>query len=107
MTNNVSRRKLPVCVGCSASACRGRRRLASAYTLCTICARLAIMARLAAFAALLLTLTVVGVSARPGPAVNVNDWAHDVVDALKVKPFMDTNSKPLVGRLLSTQDVAC
>lgn len=42
------------------------------------------MARLAAVAALLLALTVVGVSARPGPAVNVNEWAHDVVDALKV-----------------------
>lgn len=41
------------------------------------------MARLTAVAALLLTLTV-AVSARPGPAVNVNEWAHDIVGALKV-----------------------
>lgn len=33
--------------------------------------------------AVLLALGVAGASARPGPAVNVNEWAHDVVDALK------------------------
>jgi hypothetical protein len=42
------------------------------------------MARMAAVAALLLTLAVASVAARPGPAVNVNAWAEDIVGALKV-----------------------
>lgn len=52
------------------------------------------MVRLAAVAALLLTLAVVGVSARPGPAVNVNEWAHDTVGALKViaKAFLSRST---------------
>jgi len=41
------------------------------------------MARMAAIAALLLTLAVASVAARPGPAVNVNAWAEDIVGALK------------------------
>lgn len=38
----------------------------------------------AAVATVLCLALVAGASARPGPAVNVNEWAHDVVDALKV-----------------------
>jgi hypothetical protein len=42
------------------------------------------MARFAIVAALLLAFTVASVSARPGPAVNVNAWAQDIVGAMKV-----------------------
>lgn len=56
------------------------------------------MARMAAIAALLLTLAVASVAARPGPAVNVNAWAEDIVGALKVnlRVFSQT-SRALVG----------
>jgi quinol monooxygenase YgiN len=37
----------------------------------------------AAVLSVILLALVAGASARPGPAVNVNDWAHDVVSALK------------------------
>jgi quinol monooxygenase YgiN len=41
------------------------------------------MARFTIVAALLLAFTVASVSARPGPAVNVNAWAQDIVGAMK------------------------